>query len=93
MADKITRATNLVAGLLYKGARLAKKIEEYKEEATSVVGDVLLVAAFVSYAGPFTRPLLERLVNNLCRPFLGERKVKIIKNPLDVICNEAKIVG
>ena len=91
MSDKIERATNLVAGLGDEGVRWGKKIEEYKEEATSVVGDVLLAAAFVSYAGPFTRPFRERLVEDIWKPFLDNGHVKYAKEPLDVICNEALI--
>ncbi|OHS95209.1 Dynein heavy chain family protein [Tritrichomonas foetus] len=91
MADKITRATELVAGLGDEGIRWAHKIEEYKEEVTTVVGDVLLAAAFVSYAGPFTRPFRERLVEDIWKPFLDNGNVKYKKDPLDVICNEALI--
>jgi dynein heavy chain len=82
MSDQITRATDLVAGLGDEGQRWARKIEEYKVEATSVVGDVLLAAAFVSYAGPFTRSFRERLVEETWKPFLENGKVKIAKDPL-----------
>ena len=91
MADKITRATDLVAGLGDEGIRWGKKIEEYKTEVKTVVGDVLLAAAFVSYAGPFTRPFRERLVEDIWKPFLDNGNVKYAKDPLDVICNEALI--
>jgi dynein heavy chain len=93
MSDQITRATDLVAGLGDEGQRWARKIEEYKVEATSVVGDVLLAAAFVSYAGPFTRSFRERLVEETWKPFLENGKVKVAKEPLDVVCHDALIAA
>jgi dynein heavy chain len=93
MSDQITRATDLVAGLGDEGERWARKIEKYKVEATSVVGDVLLAAAFVSYAGPFTRSFRERLVADTWKPFLENGKVKVAKEPLDVICHDALIAA
>lgn len=50
----MTRTTDLVAGLRDEGKSWAKKVEEYEKEATTVFGYVLLAAAFVSYASPFT---------------------------------------
>jgi len=91
MSDKITRATSLVAGLGDEGERWKIKIEEYKEEQTSVVGDVLLASAFVSYCGPFTRSFRERLLDEIWRPFLAERNIKIVKKPIDVISHSALI--
>jgi dynein heavy chain len=91
MSDKITRATDLVAGLGDEGERWKIKIIEYDEEKTSVVGDVLLAAAFVSYSGPFTRAFRERLLDDIWRPFLVERSVKIQKDPLDVVCHSALV--
>jgi dynein heavy chain len=91
MSDKITRATDLVAGLGDEGERWKIKIAEYEEEKTSVVGDVLLAAAFVSYSGPFTRAFRERLLDDIWRPFLVERSVKIQKDPLDVVCHSALV--
>jgi dynein heavy chain len=91
MSDKITRATDLVAGLGDEGERWKIKIGEYEQEKTSVVGDVLLAAAFVSYSGPFTRAFRERLLDDIWRPFLVERNIKIQKDPLDVVCHSALI--
>ena len=79
MSDKITRATDLVAGLGDEGERWKLRIAEYEEEKTSVVGDVLLAAAFVSYTGPFTRAFRERLVDEIWKPFLEQGKVRNAK--------------
>jgi len=91
MAESIKRATELVAGLGGEGERWKQKIAMYQEEATSVVGDVLLASAYVSYAGPFTRLFREKLLNDYWRPFLEENKIKVSKDPLDVICHDAMI--
>ncbi|KAK8861127.1 hypothetical protein M9Y10_012822 [Tritrichomonas musculus] len=91
MSEKITRATDLVAGLGDEGERWKIKIADYQQEQTSVVGDVLLAAAFVSYAGPFTRAFRERLVDEIWKPFLLERNIKIQKEPIDVISHSALI--
>ena len=91
MSEKITRATDLVAGLGDEGERWKVKIADYQQEQTSVVGDVLLAAAFVSYSGPFTRSFRERLVDEIWKPFLVERGVKIQKDPIDVISHSALI--
>jgi dynein heavy chain len=45
--------------------RWTMKSAEYEEEKTSVVGDVLLSAAFVSYSGPFTRAFRELLRDDI----------------------------
>lgn len=93
MSDKIKRATDLVAGLGGEGERWKEKIASYNEEATSVVGDVLLASAFVSYCGPFTRGYRERLVNEVWRPILVNGGIKIAKDPLDVLSNDALIAA
>ncbi|KAH0788142.1 Dynein heavy chain family protein [Histomonas meleagridis] len=91
MSDKINKATDLVAGLGDEGERWKTRIVEYQNEQTSIVGDVLLAAAFISYSGPFTRSYRERLLNDIWRPFLLERNIKLQKDPLDVITHQALI--
>ena len=91
MSEKITRATDLVAGLGDEGERWKVKIADYQEEQTSVVGDVLLAAAFISYCGPFTRAFRERLVYEIWKPFLVDRGIKIVKEPIDVVSDSALV--
>jgi dynein heavy chain len=51
------------------------------------VGDVLLAAAFVSYAGPFNMILRQQLVEEKWRPDLVERCIPLSDGikPLDLL--------
>ena len=49
----LQRAAELVGGLAGERERWAKSIAGYQEQAVNVVGDALVAAAFVSYAGVF----------------------------------------
>lgn len=51
------------------------------------VGDVLLAAAFVSYAGPFNMTLRQQLVEQKWRPDLVERCIPLTDGvkPLDLL--------
>jgi hypothetical protein len=54
------------------------------------VGDVLLAAAFVSYAGPFNMTLRQQLVEQKWRPDLVERCIPLTDGikPLDLLTGE-----
>ena len=48
-------ANRLVGGLASENVRWAEAVEEFKKQETKLPGDVLLVTAFVSYFGYFTK--------------------------------------
>ena len=93
MDAKIKRAIDLVAGLGGEGERWKAKIAAFNEEITSVVGDSLLAAAFVSYAGPFTRAFRERLVHDIWKPFLVQGGIKVTKDPLGLLSDDGLIAA
>lgn len=55
--------------------------------ADAQVGDVMLAAAFVSYAGPFNMTLRQQLVEQQWRPDLIERCIPLSDGikPLDLL--------
>jgi len=93
MANKIDRAINLVEGLGGEGERWKEKIAEANVEATTVVGDSLLAAAYVSYAGPFTRYYREQLLEETWKPFLEKGNINFAKDPLDLLSDSALIAS
>ncbi|ETW07727.1 hypothetical protein H310_02174 [Aphanomyces invadans] len=67
---RMNLAKRLTAALGSENIRWQQNVDLLKHEAATTVGDVLIAAAFVSYAGPFTKPYRELLVNGHWRPFL-----------------------
>ncbi|RHY37619.1 hypothetical protein DYB25_004897 [Aphanomyces astaci] len=67
---RMNLAKRLTAALGSENVRWQQNVDVLKKEAETIVGDVLVAAAFVSYAGPFTKPYRELLVNSHWRPFL-----------------------
>lgn len=53
-------------------------MSQYHEQEETLSGDVLLTAAFISYAGPFSKKYRRELLENLWMPFLCNQKVIII---------------
>ena len=47
-------------------------------EATTVVGDSLLVDAYVSYTDTFTRAYSEMILEDACKSFLEEGNVRVV---------------
>lgn len=54
--------------------RWGQSIESFEAQEKTLCGDVLLMAAFVSYVGPFTKQYRQELVDCKWVPFL-QRKV------------------
>lgn len=51
----IELANRLIGGLASEKVRWAESVAIYRSQATTLPGDVLLVSAFVSYVGYFTK--------------------------------------
>ena len=94
--DKMGLAERLVGGLSDEKIRWAKTIEELKRQREMLIGDVLLASAFVSYVGPFSRDLRDKIVKEKWTVDILRREVPMTPN-LDVILgiltNEANIAG
>ena len=59
--DRLTLAKRLVDGLADENTRWAKSVGDYKESGRTMVGDVMLSAAFVSYVGAFNQKYRRQL--------------------------------
>ncbi|KAJ9445971.1 Dynein beta chain [Diplonema papillatum] len=62
---KMNIAERLVSGLADENIRWSRTVEELREGMHQLVGDVLVAAAFISYAGPFSSEYRERLIDHL----------------------------
>lgn len=54
-------------------------MKSFEAQETTVCGDVLLTAAFVSYVGSFTKLYRQELVERMWLPFLKSQKVSFCK--------------
>lgn len=64
-----------VGGLASENVRWAEAVEEFKQQQSTLCGDVLLVTAFVSYLGYFTSKYRQELLDGIWRPYLHQLKV------------------
>ena len=94
-AMTIQLADRLVAGLAGEKVRWGSEVEGLRVAEDTLVGDVLAAAAFISYIGPFNRPLREELVKVQWLPWLIEHGVPLSENydPLDVLTSDAQIAA
>ncbi|NXE69982.1 DYH17 protein, partial [Calcarius ornatus] len=72
----INLANRLVGGLASENVRWAESVEDLKEQEKTLCGDVLLVSAFVSYIGYFTKKYRAELLEKHWVPFLQAQKVR-----------------
>uniref|UniRef100_A0A673MQT0 Dynein axonemal heavy chain 11 n=1 Tax=Sinocyclocheilus rhinocerous TaxID=307959 RepID=A0A673MQT0_9TELE len=73
----IQLANRLVKGLESENVRWAHTVAQYREQESTLCGDVLLTAAFISYAGSFSKRYRHELLHNLWMPYLRAQKVPI----------------
>ncbi|XP_039595259.1 dynein heavy chain 9, axonemal [Polypterus senegalus] len=93
----ISLANRLVGGLASENVRWAEAVGNFKEQLTTVCGDVLLITAFVSYLGYFTKKYRIELMDGAWRPYLSALKVPIPVtpelDPLSMLTDDADIAG
>ncbi|KAM6377006.1 LOW QUALITY PROTEIN: dynein axonemal heavy chain 17 [Pluvialis apricaria] len=83
----ITLANRLIGGLASENVRWAESVEMLREQEKTLCGDVLLVSAFVSYVGYFTKKYRVELLEKHWIPFLSGLAVPIPITPgLDPLC-------
>ena len=72
-------------------AGLCQMFTDLMLSAGKLVGDVLLAAAFVSYAGPFNMEFRKRLVTEKWLPDITERQIPLTSGfmPLDMLADES----
>src|SRR3989338_9717733 len=92
--DKLSLAHRLVNGLSDEKIRWAESIKDLREREKTLVGDVLLAAAFLSYVGPFTKKYRNMLIEEKWVVDLKERKIPTSEciDPLfGVLAEEAQV--
>ncbi|NXG18699.1 DYH17 protein, partial [Grallaria varia] len=77
----ITLANRLVGGLASENVRWAESVKLLREQEKLLCGDVLLVTAFVSYVGYFTKKYRAELMEQHWIPFLNGLTVPIPITP------------
>ncbi|XP_039357479.1 dynein heavy chain 17, axonemal isoform X9 [Mauremys reevesii] len=91
----ITLANRLVGGLASENVRWAESVENFREQEKTLCGDVLLISAFVSYVGYFTKKYRTELMDKYWIPYLNELKVPIPVtpglDPLSLLTDDADI--
>ncbi|XP_059473724.1 dynein beta chain, ciliary isoform X2 [Neocloeon triangulifer] len=82
----IALANRLVGGLASENVRWAEAVTSYLRQGTTLPGDVLLVTAFVSYVGCFTKQYRHDLIHKLWLPSLKTLEPPILTTDgLDVL--------
>ncbi|NWU53608.1 DYH17 protein, partial [Dromas ardeola] len=77
----ITLANRLIGGLASENVRWAESVEMLREQEKTLCGDVLLVSAFVSYVGYFTKKYRVELLEKHWIPFFSGLAVPIPITP------------
>ncbi|XP_043570859.1 dynein axonemal heavy chain 17-like [Chiloscyllium plagiosum] len=93
----ISLANRLVGGLVSEKIRWGDSIAKFKEQEKTLCGDVLLVTAFVSYLGYFTKKYRNELLNDHWMPFLQQLEVPIPitenLDPLSLLTDDVDIAA
>ncbi|XP_066519150.1 dynein axonemal heavy chain 17-like isoform X2 [Hoplias malabaricus] len=93
----ISLANRLVSGLSSEKTRWSESVAQFKIQQTTLSGDVMLVSAFVSYAGYFTKKYRTDLMDKYWLPYLKELKVPIPitegLDPLTLLTDDADIAA
>ncbi|KAJ7315905.1 hypothetical protein JRQ81_002067 [Phrynocephalus forsythii] len=91
----ISLANRLVGGLASENVRWAESVENFREQEKTLCGDVLLITAFVSYVGYFTKKYRMELLDKFWAPYLQQLKVPIPitpgLDPLSLLTDDADI--
>ncbi|XP_064179132.1 dynein heavy chain 9, axonemal [Anguilla rostrata] len=93
----ISLANRLVGGLASENVRWAEAVSNFKIQESTLCGDVLLITAFVSYLGYFTKRYRLELMDKTWRPYLSQLKVAIPVtpdlDPLTMLMDDADIAA
>ncbi|XP_038597832.1 LOW QUALITY PROTEIN: dynein heavy chain 17, axonemal [Tachyglossus aculeatus] len=91
----ISLANRLVGGLASENVRWAESVESFKGQGVTLCGDVLLISAFVSYVGYFTKKYRNELLDKFWVPYLNQLKVPIPitegLDPLSLLTDDADV--
>uniref|UniRef100_A0A4X2LC28 AAA+ ATPase domain-containing protein n=1 Tax=Vombatus ursinus TaxID=29139 RepID=A0A4X2LC28_VOMUR len=91
----ISLANRLVGGLASENVRWAEAIKDFRQQKSTLCGDILLITAFISYLGYFTKKYRQNLMDSNWRPYLNQLKVPIpvtsTLDPLKMLTDDADI--
>ncbi|XP_024875279.1 dynein beta chain, ciliary [Temnothorax curvispinosus] len=91
----IALANRLVGGLASENVRWADSVANFMQQASTLPGDVLLVTAFISYVGCFTKQFRQDLQNKQWLPFMRtvEPTIPITEglDPLSLLTDDTQI--
>lgn len=76
----IQLANRLVGGLASENVRWAEAVAEFMQQGTTLPGDILLVTAFISYVGCFTKSFRQDLLMKMWLPHMRGLEVRFISN-------------
>ena len=88
--NRLGLAERLVGGLESENVRWGAEIDHLREASTTLIGDVMLGAGFVSYVGAFEQANREILWRDTWAPDLLERKIPMTTgvDPLTMLTND-----
>ncbi|NWH49049.1 DYH9 protein, partial [Fregata magnificens] len=96
-ACTITLANRLVGGLASENVRWAEAVKDFKQQQSTLCGDVLLITAFISYLGYFTKKYRQDLLEGIWKPYLHQLKVPIpvtpSLDPLTMLTDDADVAA
>ncbi|CAD7668337.1 unnamed protein product [Nyctereutes procyonoides] len=91
----ISLANRLVGGLASENVRWAESVKNFKSQGVTLCGDVLLISAFVSYVGYFTKKYRNELMDKFWIPYIKKLKVPIPitegLDPLSLMTDDADV--
>ncbi|KYN05431.1 Dynein beta chain, ciliary [Cyphomyrmex costatus] len=91
----IALANRLVGGLASENVRWADSVANFMQQASTLPGDVLLVTAFISYVGCFTKQFRQDLLNKQWLQFIRtiEPTIPITEglDPLSLLTDDTQI--
>lgn len=65
-----------MGGLASENVRWAESVENFRSQGVTLCGDVLLISAFVSYVGYFTKKYRNELMEKFWIPYVNNLKVR-----------------
>lgn len=91
LQDQLDLANRLVGGLADENKRWGENVETYKKDRTTMIGNALVSAAFVSYIGPFSYLFRQKLWRDTWLPDIIQRNIPFTEgvDPLKVLATDA----
>ncbi|KAM5274465.1 dynein axonemal heavy chain 9 isoform 2-T2 [Ctenodactylus gundi] len=96
-AGTVSLANRLVGGLASENVRWAEAVQNFEQQERTLCGDILLITAFISYLGFFTKKYRHSLMDGLWRPYLSQLEVPVpvtcTLDPLRMLTDDADVAA